>query len=108
MHASEITDMKCWRAGKRGVDLVCWVCGSSWATTWTSVARVHKARCCGLQQACRVGALTQAESLRLYVLAAETVHFSARAELLVSKLGRSSKLRPRFLIIVSYLFSVTR
>jgi hypothetical protein len=31
---------------------------------------------------------------------AESVHFSSRAELLVSKLGRSSKLSPRFLIIV--------
>ncbi|OCF39805.1 myosin-1 [Kwoniella heveanensis CBS 569] len=30
---------------------------------------------------------------------AESVHFSSRAELLVSKLGRSSKLSPRFLII---------
>ncbi|EIW65911.1 hypothetical protein TREMEDRAFT_70354 [Tremella mesenterica DSM 1558] len=30
---------------------------------------------------------------------AETVYFSSRAELLVSKLGRSSKLSPRFLVI---------
>ena len=34
-------------------------------------------------------------------LASEAIHFSSRAELLVSKLGRSSKLSPRFLIIVS-------
>ena len=37
----------------------------------------------------------------LIVVASESVYFSSRAELLVSKLGRSSKLSPRFLIIVS-------
>jgi myosin I len=35
-----------------------------------------------------------------HVIPAETVEFSSRAELLVSKLGRSSKPSPRFLIVV--------
>jgi hypothetical protein len=36
-------------------------------------------------------------------VAAETVHFSSRIEILVSKFGRTSKLSPRFLIVVSRL-----
>ncbi|CAD6573520.1 MAG: class II myosin, partial [Tremellales sp. Tagirdzhanova-0007] len=47
------------------------------------------------------GTSAQGEMLRnaAGLSSAETVHFSSRAELLVSKLGRSSKLSPRFLII---------
>ncbi|OCF74371.1 myosin-1 [Kwoniella mangroviensis CBS 8886] len=47
------------------------------------------------------GTSPQGEMLRnaAQIGPAETVHFSSRAELLVSKLGRSSKLSPRFLII---------
>ncbi|KAK8864643.1 myosin-1 [Kwoniella newhampshirensis] len=47
------------------------------------------------------GSSAQGELLRnaAAIGPAETVHFSSRAELLVSKLGRSSKLSPRFLII---------
>ena len=48
----------------------------------------------------------QAElDLDVLTVASETVHFSCRAELLVSKLGRSSKLSPRFLIIVRHMVS---
>lgn len=42
------------------------------------------------------------EGERADEVASETVHFSSRAELLVSKLGRSSKLSPRFLMVVSH------
>ncbi|WWC89069.1 myosin-1 [Kwoniella dendrophila CBS 6074] len=47
------------------------------------------------------GTSPQGEMLRnaAQIGPAETVHFSSRAELLVSKLGRSSKLSPRFLIV---------
>ncbi|KAK1924006.1 putative microfilament motor [Papiliotrema laurentii] len=47
------------------------------------------------------GTSAQGEMLRnaATISPSETVHFSCRAELLVSKLGRSSKLSPRFLII---------
>ncbi|ORY26132.1 P-loop containing nucleoside triphosphate hydrolase protein [Naematelia encephala] len=47
------------------------------------------------------GSSAQGEMLRnaAGISPAETVHFSMRGELLVSKLGRSSKLSPRFLII---------
>ncbi len=34
-------------------------------------------------------------------LAGEQVHFSSRMEILVSKFGRTSKLSPRFLVVVS-------
>ncbi|KIR59675.1 myosin-1 [Cryptococcus bacillisporus CA1873] len=47
------------------------------------------------------GGSAQGEMLRnaATISSAEQIHFSSRAELLVSKLGRSSKLSPRFLII---------
>lgn len=41
----------------------------------------------------------------LIPFAADTVAFSARAQLLVSKLGRSSKPAPRFLVVVRILLS---
>lgn len=37
------------------------------------------------------------------ILEGETVHFSMRIQLLVSKLGRSSKPSPRYLVVVSGL-----
>ncbi|ODO06436.1 myosin-1 [Cryptococcus wingfieldii CBS 7118] len=47
------------------------------------------------------GGSAQGEMLRnaATISPAEQVHFSARSELLISKLGRSSKLSPRFLIV---------
>lgn len=36
-----------------------------------------------------------------FMLPAEEVTFSARGQLLVSKLGRSSKPSPRFIVVVS-------
>jgi hypothetical protein len=37
------------------------------------------------------------------LIASESVYFSSRMEILVSKFGRTSKLSPRFLVVVSSL-----
>jgi myosin-1 len=94
-------------AGKRGGDSACSVTVVSWVIISMSTEKVPLEKSWHLFAALEVGVFNSLSLSHTDPLKAEPVTFSGRIQLLVSKLGRSSKPSPRFIIVVSFLLPAT-